>query len=97
MTKLTRDDVLHLAQLARISLSEDEVEEFSDELSAILQYVEQLTDVDVKGLQPTNQVTGLTNVTRDDAIKSYGYEPAALLKNVPTVQNDQIKVKRMIG
>jgi aspartyl-tRNA(Asn)/glutamyl-tRNA(Gln) amidotransferase subunit C len=97
MVKLTRDDVLHLAQLARISLSDDEVDEFSDELSAILQYVEQLSAVDVTDLKPTNQVTGLTNVMREDVIKNYGYAPLDLLKNVPHVQDNQIKVKRMIG
>jgi len=97
MVKLTRDDVLHLAQLARISLTDDEVDEFSDELSAILQYVEQLSAVDVTGLRPTNQVTGLTNVMREDVIKDYGYAPLDLLKNVPHVQDNQIKVKRMIG
>jgi aspartyl-tRNA(Asn)/glutamyl-tRNA(Gln) amidotransferase subunit C len=97
MAKLTRDDVLHLAQLARISLSDDEVAEFSEELSAILQYVEQLSNVDVSGLKPTNQVTGLTNVMRADEVKDYGYAPLDLLKNVPNVQDNQLKVKRMIG
>lgn len=97
MAKLTRDDVLHLAQLARISLSDDELDEFSVELSAILQYVEQLSGVDVNGLKPTNQVTGLTNVMRDDAVKDYGYAPQDLLKNVPAVQDSQLKVKRMIA
>lgn len=97
MARLTRDDVLHLAQLARISLSDDEVDEFSEELSAILQYVEQLSSVDVAGLRPTNQVTGLINVMRDDIVKDYGYAPRDLLKNVPAVQDDQLKVRRMIG
>ena len=97
MAKLTRDDVLKLARLARISLTEDEVEEYAEELSAILGYVEQLSSVDVSGLAPTNQVTGLTNVTREDEVKDYGYTPADLLKIVPNVQADQIKVKRMIG
>lgn len=97
MARLTRDDVLHLAQLARISLSDDEVDEFSEELSAILQYVEQLSSVDVNGLAPTNQVTGLTNVMREDEVRDYGYAPLDLLKNVPAVQDGQLKVKRMIG
>jgi aspartyl-tRNA(Asn)/glutamyl-tRNA(Gln) amidotransferase subunit C len=97
MAKLTRDDVLKLARLARLDLSEDEVEEFRAELSEILQYVEQLQSVDVKGLKPTNQVTGLTNVTRQDEIKDYGYKPQDLLKNVPVTKDDQIKVKRMLG
>ena len=97
MSNLSREDVLKLASLARISLSDDEVAEFSEELSAILQYVEQLSNVDVSGLEPTNQVTGLTNVMRDDAEVDYGYAPLDLLKNVPHVQDNQIKVKRMIA
>ncbi|HVV26178.1 MAG TPA: Asp-tRNA(Asn)/Glu-tRNA(Gln) amidotransferase subunit GatC [Candidatus Saccharimonadales bacterium] len=97
MAKLTREDVLKLARLARLELSEDEIEEFSEELSAILQYVEQLQKVDVAGLQPTNQVTGLTNVTRADEVVDYGYAPADLLKNVPATKDNQIKVKRMLA
>ncbi len=97
MSKLTRDDVLKLAQLARLDLDDDEVEGFRKELSEILQYVEQLSSLDVAGLKPTNQVTGLTNVTREDKERDYGYEPAALLKNVPAVKEGQIKVKRMVG
>ncbi|HEX8182371.1 MAG TPA: Asp-tRNA(Asn)/Glu-tRNA(Gln) amidotransferase subunit GatC [Candidatus Saccharimonadales bacterium] len=97
MADLTRDDILKLAQLARISLDDDEVAAFSSEFNEILQYVEQLNAVDTAGLQPTSQVTGLVNVTRADEIGDYGYEPKSLLQNVPTVQGDLIKVRRMIG
>lgn len=97
MVKLTRDDVLHLAQLARISLNEDEVDEFTGELSDILQYVELLSNVDVSGLKPTNQVTGLTNVMRSDELIDYGYAPEDLIENAPLTENNHLKVKRMIG
>lgn len=97
MAKLTREDVLKLARLSRLELSEEEIEQYRSELSEILQYVEQLQDVDVAGLKPTNQVTGLTNVFREDKIRDYGYAPAELLKNVPQVKDDQLKVKRMVG
>jgi len=97
MAKLTREDVLKLARLARLELSEAEIAEYSEELSSILEYVEQLQSVDVSGLEPTNQVTGLTNVTRKDEVRNYGYKPADLLKQVPDVESDHIKVKRMIG
>jgi len=97
MAKLTREDVLKLARLARLKLSDEEIDEYSTELTSILQYVEQLQAVDVSGLEPTNQVTGLTNVTRDDVVKDYGYAPAELLKNLPDQQDSQIKVKRMLG
>lgn len=97
MSKLSRDDVLKLASLAKISIDDEEIDKFAEELSVILGYVEQLSAVDVTGLQPTNQVTGLTNVTRPDVVVNYGYEPRDLLKNVPFNQENQIKVKRMIG
>jgi aspartyl-tRNA(Asn)/glutamyl-tRNA(Gln) amidotransferase subunit C len=97
MAKLTREDVLKLAQLARLELTDAEVDEFSAELSEILQYVEKLGSVDTAGLEPTNQVTGLTNVTREDEVRDYGYKTEELLKNLPAVQDDLIKVKRMIG
>lgn len=97
MTKLTRDDVLKLARLARIDLSEDEIDGFVREFTDILQYVEQLQSVDVAGLEPTTQVTGLTNVTRPDEVMDYGYRPERLLDNVPRVQGNHIKVNRMVG
>jgi aspartyl-tRNA(Asn)/glutamyl-tRNA(Gln) amidotransferase subunit C len=97
MADLTHDDVLKLARLARIDMTDDEVSEFTEEFNEILIYVDQLQAVDVTGLEPTSQVTGLVNVTRDDVIKDYGYDPKELLKNVPDTQDDLIKVDRMIG
>lgn len=97
MGKLTRDDVLRLAQLARLQLTDEEVEEFTGELSEILQYVELLDGVDVNGLPPTNQVTGLVNVTREDVVEDYGYQAEDLHRNLPAKQNGHIKVKRMLG
>lgn len=97
MADLTRDDILKLARLARISLSDEEVDAFAQEFTAILKYVEQLNAVNTDGLEPTNQVTGLTNVTRDDVVLDYGYNVKKLLENIPSVQSDLIKVKRMVG
>jgi len=97
MSKLKKEDVLNLAELVRLKLTDDEVEEFIAELSAILDYVEQLSDLDVKGLEPTNQVTGLTNVTRKDEIKDYGYSLEDLQSNLPDSKDNLIKVKRMLN
>ncbi len=97
MADLTRDDVLKLAQLARIDLTDDEVTGFVAEFNEILGYVQQLQNVDVTGLKPTSQVTGLTNVSRTDDIIDYGYNPEDLLAIAPVVDHNQIKVKRMIG
>ncbi|MEI8338331.1 Asp-tRNA(Asn)/Glu-tRNA(Gln) amidotransferase subunit GatC [bacterium] len=97
MSKLKKEDVLNLAELVRLDLTDDEVNEFTEELSAILDYVEQLGDVDVSGLEPTNQVTGLTNVTRKDEIKDYGYSLEDLQSNLPDSKGNLIKVKRMLN
>jgi aspartyl-tRNA(Asn)/glutamyl-tRNA(Gln) amidotransferase subunit C len=97
MADLTRDDVLKLARLARLTITEEEIEKYRAELSEILGYVEQLSQVDVTGLQPTTQVTGLTNVMRDDVVEDYGATPDDLLRIVPSTEDRHIKVKRMIG
>ncbi len=97
MSKLTRDDVLKLAQLARLNLSEAEVDEFTKEFGDLLTYVEQLQAVDTEGLEPTNQVSGNVNVMREDGIRDYGYEPKQLLANVPSLEDGHIRVKRMVA
>lgn len=96
MAKLSRGDILKLAQLAQLELTDGEIDKFQKELSEILGYVEQLQNVNVEGLQPTYQVTGLKNVTRKDEIIDYGVSQAELLKNVPTLENKQIKVRRVL-
>lgn len=96
MTKLSRDDVLKLARLARLELSEDEIEAFHGQLSDILRYLEQLQNADVEGLEPTTQVTGLKNVMREDEVVDYGVSPEDLLRLAPASQDGQVKVKRMI-
>lgn len=97
MAKLTREDILKLAKLARLRLSDTEVTKFQDEISDILGYVEKLNQVDTKGLKPTYQVTGLVNVTRTDEVHDYGTDQGVLLKNAPAKEGRYLKVKRMIG
>ncbi len=97
MTKLTKEDVLKLARLARLRLTDDEVAKYQQELSAILDYVALLDSVDTTGVDATYQVTGLTNVMREDVIVDYGVSQQELLKNVPHTKDSLIKVGRMIG
>lgn len=98
--KLSRDDVLKLAKLSRIQLTEDEIAQYQEELSAILDYVQQLEDVDTTGLAPTYQVTGLTTQDSNSARKDEVTEQVShdsLMKNVPDHHDRLIKVKRMVG
>lgn len=97
MAKLSREDVLKLARLARLQLSEAEVEKYQTEISTLLEYMELLNTVDLKGLEPTKQVTGLVNVMRADQEIDYTAQPDDLLKNAPATEDGHIKVKRMLA
>lgn len=97
MADLTREDVLKLARLARLQLTDEEVEAFQKELSEILRYVAQLDGADVSGLEPTSQVTGLKNVMREDEVIDYGVSANDLLALAPKKQDGHVKVKRMVG
>jgi aspartyl-tRNA(Asn)/glutamyl-tRNA(Gln) amidotransferase subunit C len=63
---IDREQVLHVAKLARLDLSEDEVERMSGELSAVLEHVERISELDLDGVPPTEHVVALENVLRDD-------------------------------
>lgn len=63
---IARDDVKKLADLARLELSDSELDRYAHDLEQILSYVEQLRDVEVTGVEPTSHVTGLMNVLRED-------------------------------
>lgn len=96
MSKLTRDQVLKLAHLSRLKLTEAEINNLTEELSKILNYVEKLNSTDVSGLEPTYQVTGLKNVMRQDEVVDYQAQPSDLLAQAPAVQDKQFKVKRIL-
>ncbi len=97
MSKLSKQDILKLAQLSRLELTDAEVSQFESEISAILQYVEQLQSVKLDDLEPTYQVTGLKDVTRPDEIIDYQATPTDLLKNAPNTENSHFKVNRMLN
>ena len=77
---LTTDEVRHVAELAKLALTDAEVEEYAQQLSAILDYADRLRDVDTSGVPPTPYILPLTNVMRDD-------EPAASLSNATALAN----------
>lgn len=68
MTQITHDKVRHIARLARLHLTQSEVEKFSKDLTSILTYVDQLQKVDTENVEATAQITGLRNVFRDDRL-----------------------------
>lgn len=95
---LNEDQVRHVAKLARIKLTDAEVQKFCKQLSGVLDYMKILNEVDVKNVPLTSQVTGLKNVMERDVIMVGQSNRAELLKcsELP-VDDNQIRVIRTIG
>lgn len=93
---LSKDDVKHIAKLARLKLSDDEIGKFSGQLSDILKYVEQLEEVDTDGVEETSQVTGLQNVTQSDDIEKKCSGDELLACSPLPKERKQIRVKPVI-
>jgi len=89
--KITDKQVKHVAQLARIALSPEQITQFTAELSKILDFVEELNRVDTKGVAETAHVTGLSNVTRADR-PSAPLDQKTFLDGAPAHQQGQVKV-----
>ena len=68
MAKLTKDDVLHVAKLAKLELTDSEIEKFTPQLSNVLDHFSELSEVDTEGTIPTSQTTGLEDVYRKDEV-----------------------------
>ncbi len=88
-------EVRRLAALAKISLSDDEAEKIAVELNSIVGYVEKLKSVKTDQVEPTSQVTGLTDVWRVDEVKP-SLAREQLLANAPLQQDGFIKVRRVL-
>jgi len=95
--KLTKDDVKKIAHLARLGLSDAEIEKFAPQLTDILSYVEMLKEVDTTGVPETSQVTGLANVTREDTVDQSLSTPDELLETSELeVVDHQLRINRMM-
>ncbi len=92
---ITKQEVEHVAKLARLELSEQDKEKLTDQLSNILTYVEKMSELDTKGVEPTSHVLDINNVMRDDVlVKSLSQEKA--IGNAPDKALGHYKVPRII-
>ncbi len=96
MTQITREEVLHLAQLSNLELADQEIEKLQTDISNILEYVGQLDELNTDGVEPTYQVTGLSNVWREDVIIDYGIEREKLLELSIEPTDNQVKVPKVL-
>ncbi len=83
MSSLTTDQVLHIAKLARLTLTPEEVQKMTKELSSILKYIDMLGEVKTEGVEPIAQITGIENALREDIVIPSEALPDALLACSP--------------
>lgn len=89
-------DISHVAKLANLTLSDEEKIKFEKQLDETVEYIEGLSEVDTTNIEPTSQVTGLENITREDEITpSLSQEEA--LKNAKSTHNGFFKVKGILN
>ncbi len=95
--KLSEEQVNHIAKLARLGLTDKENKKFRKELSAILDFIEQLNKAKTEKVEPTAQVTGLENVIRQDKGQAKTKQEAEkLLKLTPETKDGYVKVKAVL-
>jgi aspartyl-tRNA(Asn)/glutamyl-tRNA(Gln) amidotransferase subunit C len=92
---LTREEVLHVADLARLSLAPAEIELFTRQLNDILAYVEKLQELDTEGVPPLAHVIPVFNVFREDAVKD-GLDRDTAMDNAPAREEGAFVVPRII-
>ena len=92
---VSKSDVAHLATLSSISLSDAELNAMTADLENIITYIEQLRELDTTGVEPTYQLTGLTNVWREDEVTPQ-LAREKLLALAPESLNNQVKVPKVL-
>jgi aspartyl-tRNA(Asn)/glutamyl-tRNA(Gln) amidotransferase subunit C len=92
---ITREEVLHVARLARLALSEDEVDRLRDQIGNILDYIRQLDTLDTREVVPTSHAVEMGTPFRDDFVRPFG-DKEAILSNAPDRSGDFFRVPRII-
>ena len=93
--KISREEVLHIARLARLGLTDEEVDRFSGQLSSLLEHFEALQQVDTAGVPPTAQSVDLQSVMRDDLVRP-SFPAEDILTNAPRREGDWFRVRAVL-
>jgi len=94
--KITKQEILHVAHLARLEIDESSVEKFAGQVGDILAYVDQLKQVDTAGVRPTSHALALTNAFREDAETPH-LPPEISLANAPQQEEGSFLVPKVVG
>jgi aspartyl-tRNA(Asn)/glutamyl-tRNA(Gln) amidotransferase subunit C len=95
-TRISTADVAHVARLARLALTEDELERFTEQLGAVLDHARDVEALDTGDVPPTAHPLPLANVLRDDIVRPC-LDRAEVLAQAPSVEEDRFRVPRILG
>jgi len=93
---LTRDELLHIAKLAKLRIPEAKMEKFTNDMNQILDFFQDLQEVDTKNVPETSQTTGLENVSRPDIIELSQIEEDLVECTPHTVEADMVKIPKIM-
>ena len=93
--RLTRADVEHVARLARLALTDEEIERFTEQLGTILEHAADVAALDLADVAPTAHPLPLVNVLRPDEVRP-GVDRAEVLAQAPAVEDDRFRVPRIM-
>ena len=93
--KLSREEVLHISRLARVGITDTEIEKMADQLSNILENFDILREVDTTGIPPTAQSIDLQNIMRNDIVEA-SMPVSNVLANAPKLEEDFFKVNAVL-
>lgn len=93
---ISREEILHLAELSNLSLSDGEIENLSTDLNNIIGYISQLDELNTEGVEPTYQMFEMENVWREDVITSFEAKRDDLLALAAETNENQIKVPKVL-
>lgn len=94
--KITRDDVAHVAELARLDIDDDELDLFTGQLAAVLDHAADVEALDVGEVPPTSHPLPLQNVLRADEVRPT-LDRAEVLSQAPSVEDDRFRVPPALG
>ena len=94
MKRITREDARHVAELAELQFSDDELEKITPQLDKILDHVARISSVDTEGISPTFHAMDIKNVFREDEVEEPVSREAAL-KNAPDKEDEGFKVPKI--
>ncbi len=94
--KITKEEVLYVARLARLDLDADSIDKFAGQIDEILGYIEKLNQVDTEGIKPTSHAISLTNAFRDDEPRQH-LDRERVLANAPESEEGSFVVPKVVG